>query len=193
MRASAADNPDLGADAIANNSFNFLAASAAVGFVPITGYAGDHFPLAPADDAGVICPLSAHVRKVNPRDANTDQGGTDDTLTRRILRRGLPYGEPFDAGAATDEQSDRGLLFLSYQTSISDQFEFLCNQWVNRRDKPATGGHDLVIGQATQRTFDLLADRFTQQTVSTSRQWVIPTGGGYFFAPSIWALTNQLA
>ena len=46
-----------------------------------------------ADLDGARCPLAAHIRKVNPRDLATDQGGANDTLTRLFVRRGIPFDE----------------------------------------------------------------------------------------------------
>ena len=52
--------------------------------------------------------------------------------THRLLRRGIPYGEPSlsspTAPVPDTEDADRGLLFLAYQTSIENQFEFLQDQ-----------------------------------------------------------------
>src|SRR5258705_8761463 len=50
----------------------------------------------------------------------TDQGNSVDILPRRILRRGIPFGRVLEdrAHPETDpERGNRGLLFVSYQTS----------------------------------------------------------------------------
>jgi Dyp-type peroxidase family len=105
------------------------------------------------DPEGKVCPFTAHIRMVNPRDG--DQ-------THRLLRRGIPYGEPSWSSPTSpySDKVDRGLLFLSYQTSIVNQFEFLQKK-ANFSDPENAGVHN---------------------------KWVIPTGGGYFFAPSLDAL-----
>jgi hypothetical protein len=46
---------------------------------------------------------------------------------REFRRRGIPYD---------DNPSDRGLIFVSYQSSIQNQFEFVSQQWANREDLP---------------------------------------------------------
>ena len=43
---------------------------------------------------GFACPRGAHIRRANPRDALRAGGRL--TARHRILRRGMPYGEPFD-------------------------------------------------------------------------------------------------
>jgi deferrochelatase/peroxidase EfeB len=161
----------------------------------------DSLPQAPGDFDGVICPHASHIRKVNPRDIDTDTGGFNDTLSRRILRRGIPYGDPLPPSvdaAAPESQRDRGLLFLCYQTSIVDQFEFLTNHWINTSQVPEDGGFDIIIGQNGQdaqreRSVQLVATNQQPETVTFDREWVIPTGGGYFFAPSIEALKTVLS
>ncbi|MFD1929604.1 hypothetical protein ACFSFY_16295 [Sporosarcina siberiensis] len=55
--------------------------------------------------------------KLNPRDF----GSAEFNRTKMILRRGIPYGKPFEL--APDQE--RGLLFMSYQTSIENLFEFM--------------------------------------------------------------------
>ncbi|MGC1295642.1 MAG: dyp-type peroxidase, partial [Alloacidobacterium sp.] len=82
------------------------------------------------DAAGTRCPVGAHIRRVNPRDAFGFQGRLINR--RRITRRGLPYG-PFalegDARAAQDpsdlDATDRGVVFMALNASISRQFEFV--------------------------------------------------------------------
>jgi deferrochelatase/peroxidase EfeB len=96
---------------------------------------------------------------------------------------------------ADDDGVERGLHFLCYQTSIEEQFEKIQLDWANNSLAPLVGGHDLIIGQDRdrRRTFDLLTpDGSSQQTLTAPRQWVVPTGGGYFFTPSISAIRDVL-
>jgi Dyp-type peroxidase family len=200
-RSPHSDNDGLGNNDFANNHFAFQNATTPLPLKNAPPHMPDNFQQAPTDLNGLVCPHAAHIRKVNPRDLGTDTGGAHDTLARRILRRGIPYGEPLPEGAAPDSpasQADRGLLFQCYQTSIEDQFEFLTNHWVNTVASPEDGGFDIVIGQngssvGRERTVDLPAQGETSQTLSFQPEWVIPTGGGYFFAPSIDALTAVLS
>jgi hypothetical protein len=145
------------------------------------------------DPLGEICPASAHIRKVNPRGGYTEQGGLEDTLTRRILRRGIPYGPKLDDPLAADEQErnvDRGLHFLCYQTSIVDQFEFLTRMWINSPSAPRGGGMDLLVGQrpGQPRTCYLRLGSTGPIVLETTERFVIPTGGEYLFVPSIYGL-----
>jgi Dyp-type peroxidase family len=151
----------------------------------------------PTDGDGAICPVAAHIRKVNPRDDPTDRGQASATLQRRLLRRGIPFGPPFDTGV----EAERGLLFLSYQSSIADQFEFLCFQWMNNPTLPRNPGgqvegegHDLLVGQRAdgKPRFAWLPSAAGPVRVDTTNaipnRWVTASGGGYFFAPSMTAL-----
>lgn len=128
-----------------------------------------------------------------------------DTQTHRLLRRGIPFGaaseSTFEYPKKDDPKEGRGLLFLAYQTSIAEQFEFVIRCWVNNPNfKDPNSGHDLIIGQnasdpARARTMKLKTGDGPGdcKDVNTSDEWVIPTGGGYFFAPSIQALRDTLA
>jgi Dyp-type peroxidase family len=198
-RTPTADNPELGAQPLANNYFYYAAdtpALAVKGFV-------DPYPMAKADPAGVTCPWAAHIRKVNVRDAGSDMGANESTFNRRLLRTGVPFGKGLTDRYAEPiedpEHGNRGLLFLSIQASIEDQFEFLCARWMNDPARPKTpGGHDMLVGENAPiadgvRRCSIFGSGLQQSELSTASQWVIPTGGGYFFVPSIAALRDIIS
>lgn len=194
-----ADDEDLGHDRLRNNSFGFAKKSEPLPLKPPHEPNGE-WPPAVADPIGLVCPLGAHIRKVNSREAPNDLGASRASLDRRILRRGLPYGAKAQTDPTQPEHPavDRGLLFVSYQTSIEDQFEFLNTRWMGSRTNPRSpGGHDMIVGQNGQpgegrtRTSTLLSAGGAAE-VSTEVDFVIPTGGGYFFSPSITAVRNVL-
>jgi Dyp-type peroxidase family len=194
-RTSLADLQALAADDLANNDFLFTTNTPPPLFHLQSGAAPGAFPTAKEDLLGLVCPHAAHIRKMNPRDQPTDLGDQFDTLTRRILRRGIPFGPPLANPLAGDDGVERGLHFLCYQTSIEEQFEKLQQDWANNPQAPLVGGHDLIMGQdrARRRTFDLFTpDGSSQQTLTAPQQWVMPTGGGYFFTPSISAIRDVL-
>lgn len=149
----------------------------------------------PPDLLGSLCPRFAHVRKVNPRDRTTDQGGSSKTLAFQMLRRGVTWGKHYPSSTEEQDADDgnRGLLFLSYQTSIENQFEILNNRWMNREIGPESGGHDLLVGQSNSgvnntRNCQLRSSQGSVAEIGTLSNWVVPAGGGYFFVPSINAL-----
>jgi len=149
---------------------------------------GDSYPPAQADDNGRICPQAAHIRKVNPRDDTTDLGGPERTLPKLILRRGIPFGDSFDAAKPGSEAVERGPLFVCYQSSIDQQFNFLMQRWANQPNRPIQGisaGHDPIIGQTRVQRHFTLAVEDPAITLDLPPSWVTASGGEYFFAPSI--------
>jgi deferrochelatase/peroxidase EfeB len=121
-----------------------------------------------------------------------------DTQTHRLLRRGIPFGPSSRSTPAVpvDDGVDRGLLFMAYMTSIVDQFEFVTKSWVNDGNfKEPSAGVDPIIGQASgdsrQRQFNVRING-SDQPLTAPEDWVIPTGGSYFFAPSISAIRDVL-
>jgi Dyp-type peroxidase family len=138
------------------------------------------------DPGGRRCPIGAHIRRSNPRDAL----GHDGTLSmrHRMIRRGMPYGPPLADGALEDDGAERGLIFVSFQASIARQFEGIQGPWLS--DGNVFGlGHDgdYLLGSAEgagkmtiqgERPFFLAP----QQPLVTTR------GGGYLFVPGITAL-----
>jgi Dyp-type peroxidase family len=197
-RVPEGDDTNLGRDVLANNHFDYGTDSSPLPL--ISGGETNTYPEAKADPVGLTCPLVAHIRKVNTRDTPNDQGGRRASFDRRILRRGLPFGPRLDTSAPDPVDGNRGLLFISYQASIVDQFEFLNTVWMSDPVAPRSpSGHDMVVGQNAQpgqnRVRSGVIVRPTGQagTVTATRDVVIPTGGGYFFSPSISAMRDVLA
>jgi Dyp-type peroxidase family len=175
----------------------------------------DRTPQSPGDPEGRLIPDAAHIRKTYPRDDTgslATQIGELTTQTHRLLRRGIPFGPPFYPAkdpAKSKDTGNRGLVFAAYQTSITRQFEFVQGSWANNAEfkdsekapvspKTPNSGHDLIIGQhngengSRERkcpiTFRAADHSEKTAELVAPRDWVIPTGGGYFFAPSIDAL-----
>ncbi|MFZ3291130.1 MAG: Dyp-type peroxidase [Mycobacterium sp.] len=192
------DDEALGVDRLANNDFGFAVDATSV---PLTGVTGrGNWPEAKADPVGLTCPLAAHIRKVNARETANDMGGRHASFDRRILRRGLTFGPALEDPMVDDPvNGNRGLLFFCYQTSIQDQFEFLCSAWANDEKRPRSpSGFDMIIGQngrpgaGRARSCTLLGHDAGAATVVTMTDFVIATGGGYYFSPSMSALEMVL-
>ena len=85
------------------------------------------YPLYLDDADGVRCPVGSHVRRLNPRSApSMGLRGT-----RRIIRRGMPYGPPYDPGHPYDG-SERGLIGLFMCADLELQYEFTLRVWANQ-------------------------------------------------------------
>jgi Dyp-type peroxidase family len=122
------------------------------------------------DAQGKTCPFQSHVRRANPR--------TPESRTREMVRRSMSYLE---------RGGQRGLLFVAFNRSLEDQFEFVQRNWIARGD--TVGGFredvDPIIGRATS------AARFAhhrgeeRSSVPLSvNSFVALRGGAYFFVPS---------
>jgi Dyp-type peroxidase family len=143
------------------------------------------------DPAGGKCPFQAHIRKVNPRHESVP----------RIVRRGITYGErkkePKDHPSLEELPSEGvGLLFMCYQKSIRQQFEFLQYLWANdpRLPREHEPGIDPVIGQpdgngvGQQKWPAQWNDPRDKHQPFNFHGFVKCKGGEYFFAPSIYFL-----
>ncbi|WP_233828414.1 Dyp-type peroxidase [Paraburkholderia sp. ZP32-5] len=147
------------------------------------------------DADGEICPLAAHIRKAYPRDEQTTSKAADSesiTQTHRILRRGIAYGGSIGDKVNGKVSDPRGLVFVCYQRSIKDQFEFIQTHWVNEETFPLfpssrpTPGVDPIIAQNAKGSFQV----GKSAAAITVKHFVRTDGGAYFLAPSIAALQD---
>ena len=152
------------------------------------------FGYADLDPHGFRCPMGAHVRRSNPRDALI--GGKDESLRsvnrHRILRRGVVYGDPLPQGVFEDDGRERGILFVCVNADIERQFEFIQQTWIN---SPKFGGAytdpDPITGpgpdDGAPATFTIPGEPSRRRLRGLAR-FVTVRGGGYFFLPSVRAL-----
>jgi Dyp-type peroxidase family len=154
----------------------------------------DYIPSSSVPDAfddtrGYRCPLGSHIRRMNPRSAVVAGGGG---LKHRIIRRGLPYGPPYDP-EKPDDGIERGLLGLFIGVSLKDQFEFLMSDWANKGsfapglrdtrdpvigDNSGSGAAFLIPVEGQKRPIEL----------SGLSRFVTCRGAAYCFLPSATAI-----
>ncbi|OUL99178.1 Dyp-type peroxidase [Variovorax sp. JS1663] len=142
------------------------------------------------DDEGLKCPLGAHTRRTNPRGARIVQRIANHT--RRLVRRGMPYGPRWDAtDRDADERVERGLLGNFICADLSAQFEAVYYDWINLglQDPRITGSNDPLLGanQEDASWFDVVTSAGSVRLRGLPR-FVRTRGGAYTFLPSISAL-----
>jgi Dyp-type peroxidase family len=136
------------------------------------------------DEQGYRCPVGSHIRRMYPRGQRVVGNGGH---LHRIVRRGIPYGPPYDPAHPRDEQA-RGLLGLFIGVSLRDQFEFLMTQWAN--DGIFTAGlgrtKDPLIGDHADGAGSFSIPRPEGPVVLAGlTRFVTTRGGAYCFLPSI--------
>jgi deferrochelatase/peroxidase EfeB len=160
------------------------------------------------DMSGARCPLSGHMRRVNPRaslelKAGTCPGqflrnaGAFDTPgalanRRRILRRGLPYG---DSTQRDNDQGDHGVIMMMLNADIGRQYEFVQQQWVNYgNDFREANDKDVILGNRSKHLPNSVIHQADPEGDAPPRfvrnipLLVETRGGDYFFVPSLTAL-----
>jgi len=155
------------------------------------------------DRLGLGCPHGAHIRRTNPRDSVEDNPSQSSKASRkhRILRRGRAYGKPLSASfdieemiKADDDNENRGLNFICFNTDIERQFEFVQHTWCNNQKfdglyeevDPISGV--LGNGQEAKKTAFKIPERPFRRRISNIPAFVLMKGGGYFFFPGINAI-----
>lgn len=157
------DDPGLAADPRRNNDFRYQ----------------------PDDDRGFKCPAGAHIRRVNPRDANI----IGVARMHRIIRRGTSYGPALPEGVLEDDGADRGLVGVFICAHLDRQFEFIKSEWVNDGnfiglpgEKDPVAGHHDGTGSAT------IPAKPIRRRLHNLPSFVVTRGGEYCFLPGLRAL-----
>jgi Dyp-type peroxidase family len=139
-----------------------------------------------SDLDGMRCPLGAHVRRSNPRDALGFDGNL--SFRHRMIRRGMPYGAPLPEGVEIDDGVDRGLVFVCFQASISRQFEGVQVQWLNAGNIFGLGhDKDFLLGDPIG-TGKMTIHGKPPFFLSPQDVFVRTRGGEYLFVPGMTAL-----
>ena len=151
------------------------------------------------DLSGSLCPVGAHIRRTNPRDA-LQGGGPTGLMSRRhrIIRRGMPYGAelPEYQPGQTDDGQERGLIFICFNADLERQFELIQRDWCNDGNAFRLGAEQDFLLHRTPTLHDdgrLSNDRFTvtgeRPYVATSLpDFVVTRGCEYLLMPGIDAL-----
>lgn len=140
------------------------------------------------DTLGHACPLGAHIRRANPRDALGFDGQL--TVRHRIIRRGVPWRKG----------RDHGLHFVAVNARIQDQFEFIQRQWLNTGSAFRLGRDIDLIAGSPPRTNEAAGERELRFVIQGTDPVVLPAkvpfarlmGGDYFLMPGMGGL-NELA
>ena len=155
------DDPELGADPERNNAFLY----------------GD-------DPRGLKCPVGAHARRMNARDAVI----TGQVRLHRMIRRGTNYGPSLPPGVLEDDGADRGLMFAFVGAHLDRQFEFVQRQWINDgKFIGAPAERDPLIGVQDGGEFTI-PKRPIRRRLPGLPDFVVNRGGEYCFMPGLRAL-----
>jgi Dyp-type peroxidase family len=149
------------------------------------------------DPNGGICPLGAHIRRANPR----DQLGKNEqeSARHRIIRRGMPYGPPYDSaseedreGVRPDGDQERGLVFICFNADFERQFEVVQGQWCNDGNAFGIGDEqDYVLGSRDHGKLTIDGD---PPFFATRTERLVRTRGcEYLFMPGLRALERLSA
>jgi len=154
------DDPELGADPMRNNDFNYRE----------------------MDPHGYAVPLGSHARRLNPRDTAANMN------RRRMLRRGATYG-PALPQDAPDDGADRGIAAFIICASLVRQFEFAQNVWINDRNFHELGNErDPICGNQDGTLEYKIPSRPIRKVLKGLPAFTTLTGGAYFFLPGLTAL-----
>ncbi|KUH98782.1 peroxidase [Mycolicibacterium acapulense] len=156
------DDPELGADPMRNNDFNYKQ----------------------MDPFGYACPLGSHARRLNPRDTAHYMN------RRRMIRRGATYGPALPEGAP-DDGVDRGIAAFIICADLVRQFEFAQNVWVNDKTfHELDNEHDPICGTQDGTLDFTVPKRPIRKVHKGIPAFTTLKGGAYFFLPGMGGLRH---
>jgi deferrochelatase/peroxidase EfeB len=143
------------------------------------------------DPRGLRCPLGAHIRRTNPRNADLPPGARGilsrlwrmlgfnaaaleqdlvaSTRFHRLLRRGRKYGPdvgPAPSSAGSSPGADTGLHFICLVANITRQFEFVQSAWLmGSKFAGLTGESDPLLGHRLPDRGGFATDGFSMPQV----------------------------
>ncbi|WP_319434491.1 peroxidase [Mycobacterium sp. RTGN5] len=151
------DDPELGADPMRNNDYNYKE----------------------MDPLGYACPLGSHARRLNPRDTAHYMN------RRRMIRRGATYG-PALPDNAPDDGVERGIAAFIICADLVRQFEFAQNVWINDKTFHELGNeHDPICGTQDGTLDFTVPKRPIRKVHKGIPAFTTLTGGAYFFLPGL--------
>lgn len=148
------------------------------------------------DLEGSRCPVGAHTRRANPRGSlEFGNKGAFDSPTaldnrRRMIRRGLPYGN----STPESNTGEHGTIIMTIVASIKRQFEFVFQQWLNYgNDFKLANDKDPIMGNHRDHQGRMVVQGNTETLeapyfLSEIPRFVENRGGEYLFIPSMTAL-----
>ncbi|WP_020400617.1 Dyp-type peroxidase [Kordiimonas gwangyangensis] len=160
---------------------------------PLMASKGDYDFTYASDPDGRQCPMGAHIRRTNPRDSFGADYGSLLVDRHRILRRAITYGDLVPRNKSQAEvngEEGQGIMFIVLNASISRQFEFVQQQWVNYGNDFNQGNdRDPIVGtQLEDGKFIVPGDESAGRNTMVCnelKQFVTCRGGDYFFLPGI--------
>jgi deferrochelatase/peroxidase EfeB len=147
----------------------------------------NNFLYGKGDAKGHLCPVGAHIRRANPRDALKLSAQL--VSRHRMLRRGITYGPELEEGQRDDDNSDtRGLLFMACVASLRRQFEFVQGQWLNDGNIFHLGEDRDAMGGCHDGSRKMTVQGHPPRFLPGIPEFVTTRGGEYFFKPGISAM-----
>jgi Dyp-type peroxidase family len=156
-----------------------------------------------SDLDGLKCPFQSHIRRSNPR-LSPSPDEPPGARTPHLVRRSMTYGPALPEGGRESLAEDRGLMFMAYNASISEQFEVI-QRWISGGN--STGIHSAQSdpflgvpkdGQVRQMRFDQAGQQYTidldgnRERLVDQQTFVTLDWGLYSFAPSVTALQTLI-
>ena len=148
------------------------------------------------DHRGLVCPVGAHTRRMNPRGqpiaGQGKPGGSNNT--HRLIRRGVPYGPAYDP-MTPEDGIERGLLGYFINTYIENQYEFVLKEWSESgefagrvRLNPKSMDPLIAKNDPKESIFEIPRTSAPPLKITGFKQFISTQAAAYCFLPSMAAL-----